>query len=68
MPEHEPQVGQALCSSFFSSSSVILPVCSSPTPLNTEIRSDFCVAGLQVRRQVALGRLLRRRPPPSARR
>src|SRR5579883_3215380 len=45
IPEQDPQVGQALCSSFLSSSAVILPACNSPTPLNTEIRSDFCVAG-----------------------
>src|ERR1035437_4768177 len=45
IPEHEPQVGQALCSSFFNCSSVILPAWSSATPLNTEIKSDFCVAG-----------------------
>ncbi len=45
MPEQDPHVGQALCSSFFRSSAVILPACSSPTPLNTEIRSDFCAAG-----------------------
>src|SRR5512136_3428214 len=45
MPEHEPHVGQALCSSFFNCSSVILPVLSSPTPLKTEIKSDLPVAG-----------------------
>src|SRR3974390_1854346 len=45
IPEHDPHVGQALCSSLFKSSGVILPDCSSPTPLNTEMRSDFCVAG-----------------------
>ena len=32
MPEQEPQVGQALCSSFFKSASVILPACNWPTP------------------------------------
>ncbi len=45
MPEQEPQVGQALCSSFCNSSAEILPACSSATPLNTEMRSDFCAAG-----------------------
>ena len=45
MPEQEPQVGQAVCSSFFSSASLILPACSSATPLNTDIRSDFFEVG-----------------------
>ena len=45
MPEHEPQVGQALCSSRLSCSAEILPLCSSATPLKTEIRSDFTAAG-----------------------
>ena len=45
MPEHEPQVGQALCSSFEQTPRQIFPVWSSATPLNTEIKSDFSVAG-----------------------
>ena len=45
MPEQEPQVGQADCSSLSSSASVILPLWSSPTPLNTEIKSEVSVAG-----------------------
>jgi hypothetical protein len=45
MPEHEPHVGQALRSSLANCSAVIFPLCSSATPLNTEIRSDFTAAG-----------------------
>ena len=45
MPEHEPHVGQAVCSSLANCASVILPACNSPTPLNTEIKSDLPVAG-----------------------
>ena len=41
------------------SAAVILPACSSPTPLNTEIRSDFCAAGRRCAGQVAVRRLLR---------
>jgi len=39
MPEHDPQPGQALSSRCFSSSSVILPALTAPTPSNTLIRS-----------------------------
>ena len=45
IPEHDPHVGQAVCSSRCRSDSLILPACSSATPLKTEIKSDFFVAG-----------------------
>ena len=45
IPEHEPQVGQAVCSSFFNCASVILPAWSSATPLKTEIKSELPDAG-----------------------
>ncbi|OQB88274.1 MAG: hypothetical protein BWX86_02698 [Verrucomicrobia bacterium ADurb.Bin122] len=45
MPEQEPQVGQADCSILSSCSAETLPVWWAPTPLKTEMRSLFSVAG-----------------------
>ena len=45
IPEQEPHVGHAVCSSFVNCASVILPAWSSATPLKTEIKSDLAAAG-----------------------
>ena len=54
MPEQEPQVGQALCSSFFNSASVILPALQFADTLEHGDQVRLLGGGLEVRRKVRL--------------
>ena len=52
IPEHEPQDGQANCSSRVKRASSIFPALYAPTPSNTETRSIASPCGV---RPVAMG-------------